>query len=115
MSLFDVADDAGGQDGRQLGAALFGRHRGGMGGVQDDTARGHRHLSEESMPTTSSAPRPARRPAGMGSRARASIFYIRKALTEWSGQPDIVTMSGRQNAPSLRHQPQHSNSRWEQA
>lgn len=32
--------------------------------VDDDAARGHRHLSEESMPTTSSAVRPARRPAG---------------------------------------------------
>lgn len=52
MSLLDVTDDAGGQDGRQLGAALLRCHRGGVGGVDDDAARGHRHLSEEAMPTT---------------------------------------------------------------
>jgi hypothetical protein len=72
-SPLDVADDADGEDGHQLGAALFGRHRSGVGRVDHDAARGHRHLSEESMPTTTSAARLVRRPADPRP-ARAGLY-----------------------------------------
>jgi len=63
------------QKGGNVALALFGLKAGRIGGIEQNAARGHRHVSMRTMPTTTFASRPVPRLAGASQYSPLLVTY----------------------------------------